>query len=84
MLDQQLVNILLGGFGALLGIILKTVWDSVKDLQRADASLAQKVAEIEVLVAGSYVKRDDFEKLATAIFARLDKIYDRLETKVDK
>jgi len=46
--------------------------------------LAAKVQTIEVLVAGSYVKRDDLDKLTHAIFVKLDKIEDKIDSKVDK
>lgn len=83
-MDQTIINWLLSGFGALIGFLLNAVWQAVKDLQRADAKLAEKVAEIEVLVAGDYVKRDDFAELSRALFAKLDKIEDKLDKKVDK
>jgi len=83
-MDQTIINWLLSGFGALIGFLLNAVWQAVKDLQRADARLAEKVAEIEVLVAGDYVKRDDFAELSRALFAKLDKIEDKLDKKVDK
>ena len=44
----------------------------------------EKVNQIEVLVAGQYVKRDDFDKLANAIFAKLDKISDKIDSKADR
>ena len=59
-------------------------WDSYKELKKTDKELADKVSAIEVLVAGQYVKRDDFDRLAQAIFVKLDKIMDKLDTKVDK
>ena len=52
--------------------------------EKADQMLAEKVSAIEVLVAGQYIRRDGFEKMATALFSKLDKIYDRLESKADK
>ena len=73
-MDQVVVNWILGGVGGLMGFILSAVWQSVKDLQVADVTLAEKVQSIEVLVAGSYVKRDDLDKLTLALFAKLDKI----------
>ena len=63
---------------------MKTVFSSVKDLQQADQKLAEKVGEIEVLVAGHYCKKDDLEKMTTAIFTKLDRIEDKLDKKVDK
>lgn len=83
-MDQTIINWLLSGFGALIGFLLNAVWQAVKDLQRADAKLAEKVAEIEVLVAGDYVKRDDLAELSRALFSKLDKIEDKLDKKVDK
>lgn len=83
-MDQTIINWLLSGFGALIGFLLNVVWQAVKDLQRADAKLAEKVAEVEVLVAGDYVKRDDLAELSRALFSKLDKIEDKLDKKVDK
>lgn len=83
-MDQVVVNWILGGVGGLMGFILSAVWQSVKDLQVADVSLAEKVQSIEVLVAGSYVKRDDLDKLSHAIFAKLDRIEFKLDSKADK
>lgn len=83
-MDQTIINWLLAGFGGLIGFLLNAVWQAVKDLQKADKDLTAKVAEIEVLVAGAYVKKDDLEKLSSAIFAKLDRIEDKLDGKVDK
>lgn len=83
-MDQTLVNWLLAGFGGLLGFMLNAVWQSAKDLQKADRELATKVAEIEVLVAGGYVKKDEFSDLSKALFAKLDKIEDKIDRKADK
>jgi len=83
-MDQTIVNWLLAGFGGLIGFLLNAVWQAVKDLQKADTDLTKKVSEIEVLVAGAYVKKDDIDKLSNAIFAKLDRIEDKLDGKVDK
>jgi hypothetical protein len=47
----------------------------VKDLQKADTELATKVAEIEVLVAGAYVKRTELDAHMNAIMATHKCIY---------
>jgi hypothetical protein len=83
-MDQTLFNIAVTVAGFLCGWWLKVLWDAVKDLQSADKELAEKVSSIEILVAGQYVKRDDFDRVANAIFAKLDKIMDKLDTKADK
>lgn len=83
-MDQSLVNWLLAGFGALIGFLLNAVWQAVKDLQKSDKEIAAKVAEIEVLVAGDYVKKNEFQDNIKALFAKLDKIEDKIDRKVDK
>ena len=89
--SQTFINILIGACGLLIGWVLKSINESIRDLQashkdltKADAELADKVQHIEVLVAGTYVKRDDMEKLGDALFAKLDKIENKLDSKVDK
>ena len=84
MFDQTLFNYALALSGAIGGWALKTVWDAVKDLQTADKVLVEKVATIEVLVAGSYITKDDFQKTIAAIFVKLDRIEDKLDHKADK
>ena len=81
---QTLFNIAGGIAGFLGGWWMKVLHDSVRDLQDADKRLADKVSSIEVLVAGNYVKRDDFDKSVEAIFRKLDRIEDKLDDKADK
>lgn len=83
-MDQALVNWMLAGFGGLIGFILNVVWQAVKDLQKADKALAERVGEIEVLVAGSYITKTDFTQVTDAIFSKLDRIEDKLDGKADK
>ena len=83
-MDQVIINWLLAGFGALIGFLLTAVWQAVKDLQQSDNELTNKVAEIKVLVAGDYVKKDEFLKSVTALFTKLDRIEDKLDKKADK
>ena len=83
-MDQTLVNWLLAGFGGLIGFLLNVVWQAVKDLQKADIALAERVGEIEVLVAGSYITKTDFTSVTDAIFRKLDRIEDKLDGKADK
>lgn len=83
-MDQTIINWLLGGFGALIGFLLNAVWQAVKDLQTADREIVSKVASIEILVAGAYVKKDEFSTSIAALFAKLDKIEDKIDRKADK
>lgn len=88
---QSIINMLIAACGVLIGWVLKSIRESIRDLQTAhkdlsntDTILADKVQRIEILVAGTYVKRDDMDKLGNALFAKLDKIEAKLDGKADK
>lgn len=83
-MPQEIINWVLAGFGATLGFLLRSVWEAVKDLQDADKDLADKVGRIEVLVAGNYVRKDEMSSTIAAIFVKLDRIEDKLDSKADK
>ena len=83
-MSQELINWVLGAFGMLLGFIVKSIWDAVKDLQTSDKDLADKVSRIEVLVAGEYVKKDEFNSIMMRIFEKLDHIESKIDNKQDK
>ena len=84
MFDQTVFNFALSIIGVLGGWILKIIWDGVRDLQEADRNLIDKVNTIEILIAGNYMSKSDFDKIAAAIFAKLDKIEDKIDKKADK
>lgn len=84
-MDYQVLFNVAGSLAAFMGgWWMKVLHDSVKELQAMDKELASKVNNIEILVAGSYVKKDEFNNLANALFAKLDRIEDKLDRKVDK
>ena len=82
--SQDLINLALGAISFLGGWIVKNLQDSMKSLRESDEKLANKVQQIEVLVAGQYIKREDFDKTVSALFAKLDKIEAKLDAKVDR
>ena len=81
---QSIFNVLLGLIAFFGGWVLNSLRDSIKTLHDSDVSLTTKLQQVEILVAGSYVKRDDMDKLAHAIFTKLDRIESKLDQKVDK
>jgi hypothetical protein len=81
---QVLFDVAIGVIGVLGGWTLNTVWAAVKDLQEADKELAEKVGNIEVLVAGRYITREEFNVTLNQVFERLDRIRDLLSTKADR
>ena len=82
--EQQFFNVSVAIIGALGGWWMRVMWQSLKELQQQDSKLADKVGNIEVLVAGQYVKRDDMNRDIAAIFAKLDRIEDKIDKKADK
>ena len=80
---QTLINIALGLLAFMGGWIMSNLQDSLKSLRTSDENLASKVQAIEVLVAGQYVKRDDFDRKIDALFAKLDAIDTKLDMKAN-
>lgn len=83
-MDQSFLNWVFGIVNIAIGAFLKVMWDSYKDLKRTDKELAEKVGNIEVLVAGQYVNRNEFNSVTNQIFAKLDRIIEKLNEKADK
>lgn len=81
---QTSFNIAVGLIAFLGGWVLNSLRENIQSLQKSDSELATRVQGIELLVAGSYVKRDDLDKLTVALFAKLDKIDAKLDGKADK
>jgi len=83
-MSQEIYNIVLGLAGTLGGWWLKVMWDSLKELQAADKDLVEKVSRIEVLVAGNYVRREEFDRVVERLFVKLDNIELKIDAKADK
>lgn len=83
-MDQSIFNIAVGVAGALGGWWMKAMWEALKDLKGADDKLTKEVSDLKVLVAGDYVRREMFDRLSDAIFAKLDRIEMKLDSKADK
>ena len=83
-MDQSVLNWFFGILNLIIGFFIKGMWDSYKDLKLTDSQLAEKVNSIEILVAGQYVKREEFVHVTNQIFSKLDKILDKVEQKANK
>lgn len=82
--SQNAFNITMGLAAFLAGWVLNNLRESIVALHKADEGLTSKVQSMEVLVAGYYVRREDIDKLITALFIKLDKIEVKLDGKADK
>jgi len=78
---QSIFNMISGAFLLLGGWFLRIMWDTLLNLQFQDRELADKVARIEVLVAGEYVKKEDFDRVIERLFDKLDHIELKIDSK---
>jgi len=87
-MEQTWFNVAITLLGGMAGWWMQTMWNNLKDLEKADRSLVDRVAQMDTLVAGQYVKRDHFElrmtQLSEALFSKLDRIEDKIDRKADK
>lgn len=74
---QNWFEIMVGVLGLVGGWFLRILWFDTKEL-------TSKVQQIELLVAGQYIRKEEFERLTEALFAKLDKIEDKVDRKADK
>lgn len=79
---QVLFNIVLGAFSALVGWQMRNLYQSLKELSAADKELILKVSSLEVLVAGQYVTRSEFNNKIDAFFEKLDSIDTKLDARI--
>jgi hypothetical protein len=83
-MDQNLINMMIGVISALGGWWMKAMWEALTELKVADDKLAATVSDLKVMVAGDYVRREMFDRLSDAIFAKLDRIERKIDQKADK
>jgi len=83
-MDQTWFNVAITAAGTLAGWWMNVMWQSLKELEHADRMLIDRVAAIDTLVAGQYVKRDELTVITNAIFGKLDRIEDKIDRKADK
>ena len=81
---QDILNLSIGAILTSFGWFLRTMYDAVNCLKRS-------VHEIEMNVASNYVKKDEMREIMEKIDKRFDKmedmigkIFDKLDTKMDK
>lgn len=82
--QQQLFNVLFALVGVFGGWWMKAMWEAIKALEQADKALSSQVGDLKVLVAGGYVRTEQFDAMSKAIFSKLDRIEDKLDGKADK
>jgi hypothetical protein len=75
--SQALLNIVLSCASIVLGWFLREMWAAVKELKADLAKLREELPK-------DYVTKDDFRQDIREFKEMLNKLFDRLDTKVDK
>ena len=74
---QLIINFGVGSILAVLGWFARQLWEAVQDLKR-------DMQRIEVDLPTHYVRKDELESRFDKLEAMLDRIFDKLDSKVDK
>lgn len=74
---QTLINIGAGATLATVGWLCRTLWDAVERLKT-------DIQRIEVCLPSNYSRKDDIQCRFDRIDLTLEKLFDRLDNKVDK
>ena len=75
--SQDLINLGFLGGGSVLGVLLKIIWDAIKDLQK-------DMREIETEIHRDYITKDDYKQDIAEIKSILKEIFADLKKKADK
>lgn len=76
---QFLFNLAYGALGALVMFLIVNTNKKIDRLAAEDRELLLKVSALQILVAGQYVTRAEFDTKVDAFFAKLDSIDDKLD-----
>jgi hypothetical protein len=74
---QELVNLIVGTTLSVLGWFARQLWQAVQDLK-------SDMKAVEVALPTHYVRKEELETRLDKLEVILMKIYDKLDTKVDK
>jgi len=77
MIDQGIINLIIGAVLSVLGWFARQLWDAVQELK-------QDVKQIEVDLPTHYVRKEDLESRLDRIEASLNRIFEKLDHKADK
>lgn len=77
MSDQGIINVIIGVILSVLGWFARQLWDAVQTLK-------DDMKELEVELPTHYLRKDEFESRLDKIETMLERIFDKLDNKVDK
>lgn len=75
--DQAIINLVMGTALAVIGWFARQLWDAVQTLK-------DDMKALEVELPTNYLRKDEFESRLDKIEMMLERIFDKLDSKVDK
>lgn len=85
MVDYQILfNGAIGLLSAIFGWFMHIMYDSLRELQRADFRLNEEIYKVSLLIAADYVKRPDIDKLSQDISAKFESIRNDIKNLEEK
>lgn len=76
-MEQSVLNWLFAGVGTAFGWILKIVWDAITDLKK-------DMKDLNSEVHADFVRKEDYRVDIAEVKQMLARIFDKLDSKVDK
>lgn len=83
-------NIVAGIAGAFGGWILNNIWSQIKELQSADKEVVNRLSAVEILVAGTYVRRDELAAMNSTqndeirmLGSKIEHAYEKIDLKLN-
>lgn len=77
MIQQDIINLIIGAVLSVLGWFARQLWDAVQDLK-------SDMKQLEVDLPTHYVRKEDLESRLDRIEASLNRIFEKLDHKADK
>jgi hypothetical protein len=76
---QTMVNVILGGLGGLMAIILSNLRALIESVRQSQVESDSKLQKVELLVAGNYVTKAEQADSDKKVTATLQRIEDKLD-----
>lgn len=83
-IDTQLIYLLIGLVITVFGWFQRQILNKIDALEKQDVALSKEFSKLELLVSGEYIRRNELKGILEAVFTKLDKIMDKLDSKQDK
>lgn len=66
------------------GVVISGMGWHLSTLHKRNHEQSKEIAALNVLVAGKYVTREEHDRMIRAVFAKLDRIEEKIDRKADR